>query len=571
MELTRRGFLLQSSSAAVAVAWSAAFKVPAASAHSSLPPPPGFPADIELYQQGFENWAGDIVVDDLWTSVARTAQDLVTLANWACGAGWTLRPRGKMHNWSPLSVVPGSDISRVLLVDTTEWLTAMSIVPGSPVAVRVQTGATMDSLLAFLEQRGYGVTAHPAPGDITVGGALAIDGHGTAVPAVGETRTAGQTYGTLSNLVRSLTAVVWDAASSAYVLRVFDRSHPDCKAFLTHLGRALLSEVTLAVGANSNLRCQSLVSVPASELFAPAGSGGRTFSSYVEASGRVEAIWFPFTQKPWLKVWTITPRKPLLARRVTSPYNYIFADAVPEVVSDLADQIISGNGAATPLFGAVEYEVVVTGLLATLGYDLWGPAKNTMLYVRPTTLRVTANGYAILCRRSDIQRVLSEFTNAYLSKVAAFQAEGSYPMNGPVEIRVTGLDHAGDCGVAGAEPPALSAVRPRADHPEWDVAVWLDILTFPGTPDSNRFYGELETWIYANYSGSYAAVRVEWSKGWGYSAEAAWANPAVVGTLVPDSFRAGPDPTWDWALQTLDAYDPARVFSNDFLDVLTSA
>jgi FAD/FMN-containing dehydrogenase len=421
----------------------------------------------------------------------------------------------------------------------------------------------------FLEQRGYGVTAHPAPGDITVGGALAIDGHGTAIPAVGETRASGQTYGTLSNLVRSLTAVVWDTATSSYVLRVFDRSHPDCSAFITHLGRALLAEVTLAVGPLQYLRCRSLVSVPASELFAPAGSGGRNFASYVEASGRVEAIWFPFTQKPWLKVWSLAPRKPLLSRRVYTPYNYVFADAVPEIVSDLADQIISGNGSATPLFGAVEYDVVVAGLLATLAYDLWGPAKNTMLYVRPTTLRVTANGYAILCRRADIQRVLHEFTGAYLAKVAEYQAQGSYPMNGPVEIRVTGLDRAGDCGVPGAEPPALSAVRPRADRPEWDVAVWLDILTFPGTPDANRFYSELETWIYANYSGSYAAVRVEWSKGWGYTAEAAWQNPSVLGTLVPDSFRAGPDPTWDWALQTLDAYDPARVFSNDFLNQIT--
>jgi FAD/FMN-containing dehydrogenase len=569
VKFTRRGFLLQSSAAAVAVAWSGTFKVTAASAHSTADPPPGFPAEIEIYQQGFENWAGDIVVDDLWTSVARTPQDLITLANWARGAGWTLRARGKMHNWSPLSVVPGSDVSRVLLVDTTECLTAMSIVPGTPAAVRVQTGATMDALLLFLEQRGYGVTAHPAPGDITVGGALAIDGHGTAIPAVGETRASGQTYGTLSNLVRSLTAVVWDTATSSYVLRVFDRSHPDCKAFLTHLGRALLSEVTLAVGTKSNLRCQSLVSVPASELFAPAGSGGRTFSSYVAASGRVEAIWFPFTQKPWLKVWTITPRKPLLSRKVNSPYNYIFADVIPEVVSDLADQIISGNGAATPLFGSVEYNVVVAGLLATLGYDLWGAAKNTMLYVRPTTLRVTANGYAILCRRSDIQRVLNEFTSAYLTKVAEYRANGGYPMNGPVEIRVTGLDHAGDCGVPGAESPALSAVRPRADHPEWDVAVWLDILTFPGTPEADRFYSELEAWIYNNYSGSYSAVRVEWSKGWGYTAEGAWENTTVLGTLVPDSFRAGPDPTWDWAMQTLDAYDPARIFSNDFLDRLT--
>ena len=103
--------------------------------------------------------------------------------------------------------------------------------------------------------------------------------------------------------------------------------------------------------------------------------------------------------------------------------------------------------------------------------------------------------------------------------------------------------------------------------PEWDVAVWLDILTFPGTPDSNRLPATptgLRRLQRLVCGGARGVV-----EGWGYTAEAAWANPAVVGTLVPDSFRAGPDPTWDWAIQTLDAYDPARVFSNDFLDSLT--
>ena len=55
-------------------------------------------------------------------------------------------------------------------------------------------------------------------------------------------------------------------------------------------------------------------------------------------------------------------------------------------------------------------------------------------------------------------------------------------MNGPVEIRVTGLDVPERCEIASATSPQLSALRPRPDQPDWDVAVWFDILTMPGTP-----------------------------------------------------------------------------------------
>jgi FAD/FMN-containing dehydrogenase len=64
-----------------------------------------------------------------------------------------------------------------------------------------------------------------------VGGALAIDAHGTFVPAAGSLAT-GHTGGSLSNLVLRFTAIVWDPAAGAYVSKSFDRSHPDAPAFL---------------------------------------------------------------------------------------------------------------------------------------------------------------------------------------------------------------------------------------------------------------------------------------------------------------------------------------------------
>ena len=155
--------------------------------------------------------------------------------------------------------------------------------------------------------------------------------------------------------------------------------------------------------------------------------------------------------------------------------------------------------------------IVGSGLIVTGTWDIWGWAKNSQLYVKPTTLQVTANGYAILCARSDVQRVVSEFYTYLSNALTTYQNLGQYPMNGPWEVRVTGLDNAADCGVSGAVQPLLSALRPRPDHPSWDTAVWMDLLTIPGTPQSQQFYRETEQWVLSNYTGSYAAVRPEWS------------------------------------------------------------
>ncbi len=143
-------------------------------------------------------------------------------------------------------------------------------------------------------------------------------------------------------------------------------------------------------------------------------------------------------------------------------------------------------------------------------------------------------------------------------------------MNGPVEIRVTGLDQPADIGLSGAGAGQLSALRPRPDQPTWNVAVWFDILTIPGTPTASQFYREMEQWMFSNYAGSYATARPEWSKGWGYTTTAAWADPVVLGTTIPSAYRTGQaaGDNWDTALATLDQLDPNRVFTSPLLDTL---
>lgn len=354
--------------AAAAALWTPVFRIEAATA-GGVPAPPAFPEDVPVYRQAYQNWSQQITVDGLWTCAPRTAVQVVTLANWALANGYRLRARGMMHGWSPLTVTPGSSAERVVLVDTTQYLTGIQLVSAAPPVIRAQAGATMDSLLAYLETNGLGVTAAPAPGDITIGGALAIDAHGTAVPAQNEERLPGHTYGSLSNLILSLTAVIWNAKRRAYELRRFERSEAEAKALLVHLGRTFVTEVELPVQA-----------------------------------------------------------------------------------SELATSLIEGDGSATPLFGQTQYDVTSAGLPATLSQDIWGPSKDLLLYILPTTIRATANGYAVLCRRADVQRVVSEFASFFLAHVAAYRAQGSYPVNMPVEIRVTGLDRPGDVGSTAPSP-----------------------------------------------------------------------------------------------------------------------
>ena len=82
----------------------------------------------------------------------------------------------------------------------------------------------MDALTSAILSAGNGFASIPAPGDITIGGALAIDAHGTAVPAAGETRRAGASYGSLSHLIQSLTGQ--SGSNFATAAAAFDAADP---------------------------------------------------------------------------------------------------------------------------------------------------------------------------------------------------------------------------------------------------------------------------------------------------------------------------------------------------------
>lgn len=544
--------------------------------------PPNFPTNIQVQQETFENWDGVIEVPNVWTCTPTSGNDVVTVCNWAVSEGYTVRARGIMHSWSPITMVgntpPGA---KILLVDTTKQLTALKFTAASgsqPAQVTAQLGATMDQLMAFLQSQtggagaapGYSFPHIPAPGNLTLGGALAIDAHGSGVPSPADSFNAS--YGSLSNQILAFTAVVTNSpGSTAYSLRTFQRGDTDARAFLTHVGRCFLIDATLQVIDNFNLRCQSFTNIPNSTLFqaptagspAPAGS----VASYVQTAGRIEVISYPFNDYCWFKVWTNSPTQPSGSVAVTAPYNYPFSDNLPSWVTSLLKKVTTSDPALTPTLSSAFMTVTSLGLNNIFDplNDLWGPSKDVMIYIKDTTLKVTANGYAVHVARTNLQKAISDFTVEFNKLLTAYQNKNIYPVNAPFEIRVTALDETKQVAAPGAQSPVISALTPNAADAQngWDTAVWFDVLTLPGTNGANDFYSDLEAWFSATFTGTYGCSYPEWSKGWAYTpASGPWTNASFLETI-----RKG-FTDWDWQVATLQNYDQGNLFTNDLLKQL---
>jgi hypothetical protein len=555
--------------------------------------PVGFPTNVPVKQEIFSNWAKAIVEPNIWTCAPANENDVVDVCNWAAKNGWTVRVRGIMHNWSPLAVTPNlPNYDKLLLVDTTVSLKKINFIPSTDEmgpAVSVGTGATMGALLKFLEEipdgkgaaSGYSFVHVPAPGNLTVGGVISINAHGTAIstPPNDDFKT---TYGSMSNRILSLTAIVTEPKSSnptTYQLKTFKRGDKDLTALMTQLGRTMITNVILQVTENFNLRCLSITDIDKETLFKAQTGAVPPFNScgdFLNKSGRIEVIWFPFTSYPWLKVWTVEATKPVASRKVDGPNNYPFSDNLPDFVVKMIDMIMSTAPGLTENFGQLMLKMTNEGLDGNiLGFpiydqsrDIWGPSKNTMLYVKDTTLRVTANGYAVLMNRNDVQQAISDFATQFETMLLKYKNKDKFPINSPLEIRVTGLDSGNDMPSFTNEPagrPVISSLATDAEtiKNNWDVALWLDVLTIPGTKYSDEFYKELEEWLLNHFTTPKAKVVPEWSKGWAYTLSGAWTNDIFMDTIKKGfTDHRDADDNWAWETSTLAKYDSHNIYQS---------
>jgi len=534
--------------------------------------PPGFPPAIQYVTAEFQNWAWDIDIASATIAIPKNEDEVVQLVNAAAKVGFKIRAKGKGHNWSPLVIRNGANVSNTIFVDTVN-LNSSSFNPngGKPLAT-FGTGITVGDATLFLEHQNNGVAGSApgftfvnmtGPGDVSLGGALAIGAHGTSIDAPGaDTQKLG---GSLSNLIVSFRAVVSDpAGSGAYIAREFLRTDPDAAAFLVHLGRAFITQVTMRVVPNYFLQVSNVYPRRKVLFQAPGNNPDpNAIQSLVNKFGRVEVIWFPGTFFPWVKTWQQFQTAP--GELVGGPYNYHFANSINDADNRAIRKILGDAAGLTPLFQFVALSTARDSKNGSEFTKMNGTSRNLLHYVEDTTMRVTSFGYAIQINRSQIQQTAFDFFNKFHELNTSYEAKLKYPINSGVEMRYTTLDKVDNLGVDATkvQPPLLSAStlcdNTRADL---DTVFWLDILTIPGTNSSNDFFVELEAWVQQQWG---AVIRPEWSKGWAYTSAGPYTNTAliqnqIVGTYYKNSFPL--------AKAILAKYDTANVYTNDFLATL---
>lgn len=547
---------------------------------------------ISFYRVTYKNWSGGINKPLMLAAKPRNAEECVYLANYVLKNGYKMRAMGQMHNWSPITIgLDAKPEDKVLLVDTSELNTlAMTEQKPDYGIVKVGSGVLSETLYKFLSEQctdngskqGYAFSNTPAPGDITVGGMMAIGAHGTGVSDyIGSTQTTAFD-GSMSNTIVEFTAIVLDETYQGYVLKTFKREDKDASAFLVSLGRTFITEFKLQVIPNYHLRCISLTDIDINELCAkPEDNNVFSIANILANFGRLEVILYPYTDKPWLKVWQREETLPSGSHATTKANNYPFSDSIPESTSDLIRNHLYLFPKSIPNFGKLQFRITNKNLGGGFGKenllklingfpavssalgkskiaDLWGPAWQTLVYIRKTTLRVTANGYAIHIPRDQVQSVVHECTKEYRRLSKVYEKAGKYPVAGPLEIRITGLDNTkGLKANQGARTPALSALSP-SNNSNADTAVWLDLLTMPNTKDAHPFYSVFEQWLYERYPS--VQNRVEWSKGWAYTNKGPWTNTDVIDSKIPASF-ANTQTTFEEVKTVLHKYDPYQIFT----------
>ncbi len=350
---------------------------PAPPAGPPAPAPPVVPAPQVVGPPGividtipFTDWSHFIQVPNVPIARVETPEDVAAICNWAAANGYTVRAVGESHNWSPLLLVNAQAAGKVMLVDTKNLnTTSFAVVNDIPLAT-FGTGINLETATQYLQlistgpgaANGYSLPHMPAPGNLSLGGMLAIGAHGTCVPSgTGEP----DLMGSLSNLIVAFDAVVTDPAGptpDTYTVRHFSRSETDAAAFLVHLGRAFLTAVTLRVVPNYYVQLEPLF--PAvTDLFASPATvplPSQAFSTLLDTYGRVEVLWFPFTDQGFVQCTKVQPTA--IQPQVAGPYNYPWMNDISPTDSDLIAIAIQAFPHITPFFGAGELAFATTAL-----------------------------------------------------------------------------------------------------------------------------------------------------------------------------------------------------------------
>ncbi|CAG7835695.1 unnamed protein product [Allacma fusca] len=149
---------------------------------------------------------------------------------------------------------------------------------------------------------------------------------------------------------------------------------------------------------------------------------------------------------------------------------------------------------------------------------------------------------------------------------------GADPNFFAVEMRIVSIDDPEDVGIVGAESPAFGQFHPVQGRPDMNVAVVVeiassDILNLPGDEIFLKFLITYEKKLmeyFRSGDGEEAVLRVEWSKGWGFSDKGPNTDRAIL-KCEKEHGKVGP---WDFAIDVLKKYDPWGIYASNLTDMI---
>jgi FAD/FMN-containing dehydrogenase len=505
-------------------------------------------APLALEPRDYENWSRMIRVTGVPTATPQSDEEALALVRWAAQEGYRVRPMGAFHTWSPLAF---EEASRVIAVDQSRMTGLIDFAYDPVPAATFRAGTTLAEAVRALEAidnrgaseaPGWAWPDYPGVPDVTIGGMLAIGAHGAGIR---QREDQPDLFGTVSNLVIGFRAIVSDGDD--YVIREFRRDEPEAAALLVHLGAAYLLSVTMRVVPNSYLGRR--VDYPDWEVaYAPTPAAG-SMQALVEEHGRVQALWFPFTQTPLVQHFT--EEGYVEGPRVTEPLTVRLSPDLPTAFTTAFTQTLAHLPWHTPLVERATLREMRH--LSPPDHEWHGTSGNMLLYVQHDTLRVVSLAYAVHVRAGAVQAAIHDIAHHFDQMLHDYAHAGHDPINSCLEMRVTDVDRADAVGVPGAVPALLSPGLPLGDS---ERVIWIDLVTTPGMPLAWQFYAEYEAWLWERFPGS---LRPEWSKAWAVSAEGPWTDPTVL-AWVREAIRP--------AVATWDALDARGVFGSPLLDRL---
>lgn len=526
--------------------------------------PDGFPDGVQTEFRYVENWSRMLRVPEVLTARPTDEEQCLQIVRWAAEAGWRARPIGALHTWVPILL---QDADRIVLIDQSAMTGLVAFTQDPVPAATFHAGTTLSQATAILEgidnggrspTPGWGWPDYPGIPDVTVGGMCAIGAHGAGIRMRSDQEDL---FGTVSNLILGFRAIVYDG--DEYIVRDFTRDDPDAAAFLVHLGHAYLLQVRMRVVPNCMLTRR--VEYPDwTESFAEPSASlpPRSLQALVEEHGRVQQLWFPFTQTPIVQHFTEGAGEPQgNATKVTAPLTARLSPTLPVAFTSAFGATLEHLPWLTPL---VERATLAEMRHLSPPDHVWhGTSGNVLLYVQHDTLRVISLAYAILVESSQVQAAVHALGYAFDEMLHRYARAGLEPVNSCLEIRVTDLDRAEAVGLPDAAPALLSPARPLPGA-TLDRAIWFDLVTVPGAKGSTTFYMEFESWLWERFPAP-GTLRAEWSKAWAFGPQGPWTNAEVIDRILRSYDPDGTLATAHSVRDTWKRFDPAGVYGSPLM------